>query len=457
MRWSIPTLTGSIVLQHYINPQYSSASLLVCFTMKIFLLIALIALSSAGVVKDYQKMLEKYRGEGGLLQGSDSASQKEHFLAFKKFSKEVEQINADDSIPFDAENNQFSIMTESERARYTGMNATVADDTPAESTFVSSGSLPEYVNWVARGAQPAIKDQQTCASCWAFATTSALEASYFLTTGDLTIFSDQELLDCSYEGIQDGCGGGWFNAPHDYMRKNNRIAPMTANSYRNRDGACRYSSKANGLTKATVNGYKKLSKGDASLKAGVTKGVVAVAICLPGSFYAYKSGVYVDTKGECRGKSPVHAVSVVGYGEGNGVLYWRVRNSWGSSWGAGGYIKMSRNANNNIGISDNSYMTVTECSGNDCNPQDFSDAQEEQEQEETGNCKDSKPKRCAKMTVENCTKGNKYYKWATLNCKKTCGLCQEEEDCGECPCGTVKCDDGTCKHEHMCHFYGLRM
>jgi cathepsin L len=54
-------------------------------------------------------------------------------------------------------------------------------------------------------------------------------------------------------------------------------------------------------------------------------------------FRYYKSGII--TGDEC-GQDTDHAITAVGYGTDNGVEYYKVRNSWGSSWGEEGYVRI---------------------------------------------------------------------------------------------------------------------
>ena len=55
-------------------------------------------------------------------------------------------------------------------------------------------------------------------------------------------------------------------------------------------------------------------------------------------FMFYSGGILKTTT--C-GTNLDHAITAVGYGNDNGNGYFIVRNSWGTSWGEQGYIRMS--------------------------------------------------------------------------------------------------------------------
>merc|ERR1712002_861146 len=111
---------------------------------------------------------------------------------------------------------------------------------------------------------------------------------------------------------------------------------------------------------ATCSGYHDTSPGSESdLTNALSRvGPVSVAIdASPSSFRSYRSGVHYSRS--CSSRRLNHAVLAVGYGSEGGRDYYLVKNSWGTRWGAGGYIKMARNRGNNCGIASKpSYPTV---------------------------------------------------------------------------------------------------
>ena len=75
------------------------------------------------------------------------------------------------------------------------------------------------------------------------------------------------------------------------------------------------------------------SANDASLVEALNEGPVAMAFEIKGGFSYYKSGVL--SVHNC-GSVPHHAMGVTGYTP----EFFEIKNSWGSSWGDGGYVRL---------------------------------------------------------------------------------------------------------------------
>ena len=119
--------------------------------------------------------------------------------------------------------------------------------------------------------------------------------------------------------------------------------------YKGVDDTCSYNDKNVG---ATIRRYEDLPEGDedALKRAIATIGPIAVAIDASNpSFQQYSSGIYQDEN--CSSEKLDHAVLAVGYDtDEKGNEYYIVKNSWGTTWGDQGYIKMARNKKNQCGI-----------------------------------------------------------------------------------------------------------
>ncbi|KAJ8984252.1 hypothetical protein NQ317_007484 [Molorchus minor] len=184
--------------------------------------------------------------------------------------------------------------------------------------------------------------------------TGALEGQYFLKTGKLISISEQNLVDCSHEHNNIGCNGGDMNPSFTYVHDNDGIDSESIYPYEAQDGSCRYLSSGN---VTSTMGYSTIENGNEEyLKAAIaTVGPIAVGIdASVSSFRQYASGVYYEEACNDGSVDPEnaldHAVLAIGYGTEDGQDYWLIKNSWGTTWGDEGYIKMARNRNNNCGV-----------------------------------------------------------------------------------------------------------
>merc|ERR1712127_1156524 len=202
-------------------------------------------------------------------------------------------------------------------------------------------------------------------------TAASTEGVYFVSSGSLVSLSEQQLVDCSTENS--GCNGGLMDLGFEFYK--DVSGPVTESScpYRGRDGSCR-SGDSTGIT---VTGYTDVSSNSVNaLASAVNIGPVSIAIqANQKSFQLYHGGVLRQGSGlfnSC-GQRLDHGVAVVGYGTDSGVDYWKVRNSWGSSWGEAGYIRIEKSSKNTCGVlSQPSYpevaSSVTDAGGSFCAP-----------------------------------------------------------------------------------------
>merc|ERR1712110_213429 len=138
--------------------------------------------------------------------------------------------------------------------------------------------------------------------------------------------------------------------------ENVNIASEKSYPYTARDGSCK-SSFTTAIPQGGVTGFKDISNEANLLDAVTTVGPVSVAIEADQmSFQMYSSGVLT---GNC-GTNLDHGVLAVGFGSDSGTDYWKVKNSWGASWGVNGYVLIQRGVNK-CGIADGppSYPTVS--------------------------------------------------------------------------------------------------
>jgi len=300
----------------------------------------------SGIERQFVKFKERYN--------KTYQNTEEYYRRLDTFAsnfKEIEQHNAG-NVTWRKWFNEFADMT-LEEFNDSYANGYLNTHRPSVPTLLNSlgvSHLPKNKDWRNEGVITAVKNQGSCGSCWAHAGTEQLETYLKLEThSPLLNLSVQQITSCTSNPLQcggkGGCNGGIAQFAFNYAElvgvvKEEEYPYISGQTMETEE--CYYN-PSNEEAVAFARGQETLPHNDyhTILKHIANVGPLAINVDASG-WKSYGAGVYNG----CSYSENIdinHVVQLVGYGtddkEGD---YWLVRNSWGSSWGEDGYIRLLR-------------------------------------------------------------------------------------------------------------------
>jgi len=307
----------------------------------------------AGASIDFEAEWSAWRRSFDKVYGSER-DEAARFEVFKGNALRAAAVN-DAGLSYKLTLNQFAADTVVEQTARMGLRTASLRASGFAHLGVHSAIDVEVsdVDWRAQGVVNPVKDQGQCGSCWAFAIVGSVESHWALKSGSLLSIAEQQLIDC--DDNEKGCAGGALFRTYTWV-KDQALCKTSSYPYEAKHGSCRAASCDVAIATGAIAGYYTVDKSAYALKSAIAVGPVSVAVAASSwDFQGYESGVVT---GSSCGLSLNHGVVAMGFGVEVGLEYFLVRNSWGSSFGDAGYIKLGT-AGNVCGIindSDNSFV-----------------------------------------------------------------------------------------------------
>ncbi len=270
---------------------------------------------------------------------------------FRRNFDEVKRWNADPNNRWKKGINQFSDMSDEEFERKILVKNMLENENLRGPPYFAANGF-KYKNFIAPNVKVntfkavdwskytgAVRDQQECGSCYAQSGVNLIEATYAIKTGKSVRLSVQQVVDCN--SLTSGCNGGWVTNVGMYAKANGLMLESEY-PYINAQDACKYNSSTAKQYIDGMNGHGDLDAiklkaySAAHLYEQLKFGPASIAID-GNALKAYKSGVW--TAEGCQLIN--HAVLVTGFGiDANNTPYFIIKNSWGTTWGESGYMRI---------------------------------------------------------------------------------------------------------------------
>ena len=214
---------------------------------------------------------------------------------------------------------------------------------------VAAAALPATFDWRTSGIVTPVRDQGSCGGCWAFGTVGVMESALGLSGTPNIDLSEQFLISCNNSGWS--CNGGLTAHAYHYNSLGKSQTALgavleSAKPYTATNGTCTtaYSHpyKLSGWQFITPTEFDMPTVDQ--IKAAIsTYGPITAGVCAGSGWNSYTGGVFsTDETSQCSG-STNHQIILVGWDDNGGNGYWILRNSWGPSWGIGGYMYITYN------------------------------------------------------------------------------------------------------------------
>jgi len=220
--------------------------------------------------------------------------------------------------------------------------STSSNSPPPSPPSSSGGDMPsdtKQVDWRTKGAVTPIKNQGNCGSCWSFSATGNMEGQWMLAGNTLVGLSEEELVQCSSSTGNEGCNGGLMDWAFEWVTSNGGIDSESDYPYTSgggTTGTCANSKLGNKVAK--FSGHTDMPKNENSMATWVyTNGPLAIGVDAL-TWSSYTGGIVKN----CPAGQLDHGVLIVGFNDANSPPYWIVKNSWGTSWGENGYIRLEK-------------------------------------------------------------------------------------------------------------------
>lgn len=194
---------------------------------------------------------------------------------------------------------------------------------------VLATDLPPEWDWRSSDAVSSVKNQGPCGSCWAFASVAALESKIMIETGVELDLSEQILLNCT----GGSCGGGAIAEALNFIMDEGVVTESTM-PYKAMVESC--PDDVDG-TRYSIDRWSYVGDDALSVKiALVANGPLVTVYRLYDDLYDYESGIYHHATG---GGGGYRTMLLVGYSDSG--RYWILKNSWSTSWGEDGYVRIA--------------------------------------------------------------------------------------------------------------------